>query len=356
VTEPIVVVGAGQSGLAAARAVRDAGLRPLVLEASGSPAGSWPAYYDSLALFSPARYSALPGLPFPGGPDRYPCRDEVAGYLGRYADWLAVEIRTGTTVETIRPNGRGFVVHTAGGESLAATGVVAASGSFSNPHRPALRGQDHFAGELLHVADYRCPAAYAGKRVVVVGGGNSAIQVGYELAGVASVTLASRAPVRFLPQRPGGHDVHYWLTRTGFDELPGTWLARIAGGPLVVETGGYQEALASGRMDRRPMFTALDGDRIVWADGVRERVDVVLLATGYRPSVGYLEELGALSAEGLPEHTGGISTTHLGLVYVGLNFQRSFASNTLRGVSRDADHVVAALAALVHDAPATIGL
>ena len=145
-TEPIVVVGAGQSGLAAARAVRDAGLRPLVLEASGSPAGSWPAYYDSLALFSPARYSALPGLPFPGGPDRYPCRDEVAGYLGRYADWLAVEIRTGTTVETIRPNGRGFVVHTAGGESLAATGVVAASGSFSN------HIARHFAGRTTSPA------------------------------------------------------------------------------------------------------------------------------------------------------------------------------------------------------------
>ena len=103
------------------------------------------------------------------------------------------------------------------------------------------------------------------------------------------------------------------------------------------------------------MFVALDGDRVVWADGRREPVDAIILATGYRPSNEYLRELGALDAGGAPIHVGGISITHPGLVYVGLELQRSYASNTLRGVSDDADAVVEPLVAWVRDAPALVG-
>ena len=104
------------------------------------------------------------------------------------------------------------------------------------------------------------------------------------------------------------------------------------------------------------MFIALDGDEVVWSEDERERVDAIILATGYRPSLDYLRELGALDPCGAPLHVGGISTTHLGLVYVGLENQRSFASNTLRGVSADAAAVVAPLVAWIRDAPAAVGI
>ena len=104
------------------------------------------------------------------------------------------------------------------------------------------------------------------------------------------------------------------------------------------------------------MFFALDGDEVVWTNRERERVDAIILATGYRPSVGYLRELGALDPSGAPLHVGGISTTHLGLVYVGLEYQRSFASNTLRGVSADAAAVIAPLVAWISDAPSVVGV
>ncbi|MDT0300643.1 flavin-containing monooxygenase [Streptomonospora wellingtoniae] len=354
--DTVIIVGGGQSGLAAARAARDAGLRPLVLEAGERPVGSWPHYYDSLTLFSPARHSAIPGAPFPGDPDRYPHRDEVAAYLERYAAGLDVEIRTNTSVEAVEADGSGFAVRTADGRTLAAAGVVAAGGSFTSPHVPELPGQEDFSGELLHVADYRNPKPYAGKRVVVVGGGNSAVQVAYELSPEASVTLATRAPVRFLQQRHNGRDLHDWLVDTGFDRLPPEWLIHYVGGTLVMETGDYENALNSGRMDRREMFTAFDGDGVVWADGAREPVDAVVFATGYRPALDYLRPLGALNAAGAPLHTGGISATHPGLAYAGLEFQRSFSSNTLRGVHRDAEHVIAPLAAHVRKAPAAAGL
>lgn len=354
---PVIVVGAGQSGLAAARAIRSRGLRTVVLEASRNRSGSWSHYYDSLHLFSPARFSTMPDLPFPGDPDRYPHRDEVVAYLESYADRLDdVEIRTGTRVTEVAADDPGFIVHTADGEQLAASGVVVASGSFGNPYRPVLTGAEDFDGSITHVAEYRNPESYVGQRVVVLGAGNSAIQVADELAEKSTVSLARLHPPEFVPQVVNGHDVHHWFEVTGFDHIPGPWLALLAGAPLVLDTGNYRAGYDTGRLDQRPVFTAIDQDEVEWADGRRERVDAIILATGYRPHVDYLSTLGALDERGLPRHVGGISTTHPGLVYLGLEGQRSFASNTLRGVSRDADEVIPALTAYAGGALSALGL
>jgi putative flavoprotein involved in K+ transport len=354
--EPVAVIGAGQSGLAAARALREAGVSALVFEAHDRPAGSWPCYYDSLRVFSPAGFSSMPGMAFPGDPDRYPARDEVAEYLERYAAGLGIEIMTNRRVATVLPEERGFRVVTRDGQRFDVSGVVAASGSFSNPHRPSFPREETFAGEISHVADYRNPTPYAGKRVIVVGAGDSAAQVADELASVADVTLAARHSLRFIPQRIGGKDVHYWLRETGFDSLPAAWLEKIAGGSVITDSVGIKQALADGLLDTRSMFVALDGNLVVWDGGERETVDAIILATGYRPSLDYLRDLGALDPVGAPLHAGGVSTTHLGLVYLGLEFQRSFASNTLRGVSADASAVVAPLVAWIRDAPGFVGL
>ncbi|WP_049563993.1 flavin-containing monooxygenase [Nonomuraea sp. SBT364] len=344
--DSVLIVGAGQSGLAAAHAALEYGLRPVVLEASGRTAGSWPRYYDSLALFSPARYSSLPGAPFGGDPERYPRRDEVIAYLERYAAALAgrgAELRTGARVDAVEASADGFTVSLDGGEELAAPALIAASGSFGRPHRPALPGLDTFTGQVLHVADYRSPASLPGEHVIVVGAGNSAVQVAYELAADRRVTLASRTPVRFVEQRPLGRDLHFWFRVTGFDRLP---LARAETPPAspVLDDGRYRRAVREGRFRRREMFMRLDGDQVAWPDGRRERVDAVLLATGYQPNLPYLAGLGALTADGRPRQRHGLSLTHGGLGFLGLEWQRTPSSNTLRGVGGDARRVVAALA------------
>ncbi|MEV1289209.1 NAD(P)/FAD-dependent oxidoreductase [Micromonospora sp. NPDC049679] len=341
----ILVIGGGQAGLVAAHAARQHGLHALILEGGPTATGSWSRYYDSLRLFSPARYSSLPGFAFPGDPDRYPTRDEVVGYLADYAARLDTPIETATRVTAVARTDEGFAVTAADGRGFEARTVVSATGGFGRPYRPDLPGLDTFAGTVLHSADYRRPQPFVGQRVIVVGAGNSAVQIAAELAEVARVTLTSRSPVRFAPQRPLGIDLHAWLHRTGAELLP---LRGRRGGRAtpVLDTGRYRAALADGRPDWRPMFTTVGPEGVVWADGTTDAVDAILLATGFRPEVSHLagcygpDGRPAVDDRGHPVHTGGVSTTVPGLGFVGLELQRGLASATLRGVSRDARRVI----------------
>jgi putative flavoprotein involved in K+ transport len=341
----LVIIGGGQSGLAAAYAAEQRGLQAVLFTDAPEAAGSWPRYYDNLTLFSPARYSELPGRAFGGDPDRYPTRDELADYLRSYAAGLRADIRTGHRVtEVERRDAGGFAVRTSTGAELTAELVIAATGSFGEPFRPALPGLDGFGGGVIHAADYRNPTPYLGKRIVVVGGGNSAVQIAAELADVARVSIASRSPLKFLRQRPLGRDLHWWLIRTGLDTAPiGRWIDGHT--TRVVDDGRYRAALATRNPDARSMFTRADDGHVVWADGTRERVDAIILATGYRPNLGYLARSGALDRSGTPLHRAGVSTTVPGLAYVGLEYQRSIASATVRGVGQDAARVVDRLVA-----------
>ncbi|MEV3961558.1 NAD(P)/FAD-dependent oxidoreductase [Nocardia sp. NPDC050193] len=331
-----LVIGGGQSGLAGAHHLTASGLRTAVLEAGPEAVGSWPRYYDSLTLFSPAAYSGLPGRRFPGDPDRYPHRDEVVDYLRDYAAGLDADLHIGTPVQTVTAGEDGFTVTTGTGAVFSAPRVIAATGSFGSPVIPVLPGQEQFVGTIVHAGDYRCPDEFAGQRVIVVGAGNSAVQIAAEIADQAEVVLASRVPVKFVPQRPLGRDVHFWFTVTGFDAAP---LARFVTDPPtqpVLDHGRYRAAVEAGRPVRRAMFTGFDADGVVWPDGSHTPVDVVVFATGYRPHLPYLAALGALTETGAPRHRRGISTTHPGLGYLGLEWQRTPSSASLRGVGRDA--------------------
>jgi putative flavoprotein involved in K+ transport len=339
-----IVIGAGQSGLAAAHALQTRGIRPLVLEAGNTPTGSWPHYYDSLTLFSPARYSSLPGMPFPCDPNRYPHRDEVVSYLSTYASRLDANIRTNHRVTRVAADNGAFAVE-ACGKSFTTKKVIAATGGFNRPHRPDLSGLPDYTGTVLHAAEYRNPVPFTSQRIVVVGAGNSAVQIAVELAQHANVTLATRAPIRFTTQRPLGRDIHFWSTTTGIDHLPIGPLLKTKPTVPVLDHGPYRTALTAGHPDRRPLFTSLNDTKVTWPDGTTEHIDTILLATGYRPGLDYLADLGALDHNGQARHSRGLSTTHKGLGYVGLEWQRSLASATIRGVGRDANYVVTRLLA-----------
>ncbi|MGX1676025.1 flavin-containing monooxygenase [Streptomyces sp. NPDC055400] len=336
----LIVIGAGQSGLAtAALAPRHGFDRIAVLDSADAPGGAWPRYYDSLTLFSPARYSSLPGLRFPGDPGRYPTRDEVVDYLRSYARQLTADIHLSTTVTSVTRRGDAWSVRAGDGREFTARAVIAATGDYGTPHLPDLPGLAEFTGRVLHAADYRTPDGFAGQRTVVVGAGNSAIQIAAELGAVADTTLATRRPIGWIPQRPLGRDLHWWLKHTRLDIAPIRQLLEKV--PVsVLDDGHYATALKQHGVERREMFSRLTAEGAIWADGTPEAVDALVLATGYHLAFPYLTSSGALDPDGRPLHRGGIATAVPGLGFVGMEFQRSFSSKTLRGVGRDAGYVL----------------
>ncbi|KQX67236.1 MULTISPECIES: NAD(P)-binding domain-containing protein [unclassified Paenibacillus] len=336
-----IVIGGGQAGLAAGYYLKKYGLSFLILEAGPEAVGSWPHYYDSLKLFSPAKYSSLPGFPFSGGGNRYPSRDEVISYLREYASKYNMPVKTNTRVEKVEKfNGR-FQVTTTSGEILEAESVISATGSFHRPYIPDIPGLAAFRGEVIHSSAYRNTKPYQGQRVIVVGSGNSAVQIGVELSEVATTTLAVRTPVKLLPQVKFGRDLHFWLIATGLDKFPFPLFGRPVPEPTtVIDSAGFKQLLESGKPNQRPMFTSMYEDGVIWGDGEKESADAIIFATGFRPNLSFLAGLNALDDRGFPKHRVGVSNATDGLYFVGISGQRSFASATLRGVGDDARYVV----------------
>ncbi|MBX3062251.1 MAG: NAD(P)-binding domain-containing protein [Anaerolineae bacterium] len=335
----VIVIGGGQAGLAAGYHLKQIGLKFVILEAGNQPTGSWSHYYESLKLFSPARYSSLPGLRFPGDPEHYPSRNEVIAYLSDYAHHFELPIITQARVQHVSKQEGIFYVMAAGGKQYQAHSIIVATGSFNRPHLPQLPGQETYKGSHLHSASYHQPMPYRNQRIVVVGAGNSAIQIAVELAQVAHVTLTSRTPIKFQRQRMLGRDIHFWLKVTGLDSLPLPITRTTARSISVLDTGQYQAAIRAGKPDYKALFLRFTPDGVIWSDGCHEQIDTVLFATGYEPNVNFLTNLGVVDANGQPQHRAGVGNLE-GLYFVGLSGQRSLASATLRGVGADAQYVI----------------
>jgi putative flavoprotein involved in K+ transport len=335
-----IVIGGGQAGLAVGYHLQKEGLQFLILDASDEVGGSWPRYYDNLKLFSPARFSSLPGMKFPGDPDGYPKRDEVIHYLQEYRTKFQLPIRANQRVAAVERDTEGFAVRSMAGDTFHATTIINASGSFHNPYTPTIPGQEIFQGRTIHSSEYRSPDPFRDQRVVVVGRGNSAVQIGVELAEVSKTSLAVLQPIQFVKQKVWGQDIHFWVRLIGFDTFPYWLFGKTAPSSSAVnDSGRYKEKVMAGKPDQQQMFTSFYEDGVIWPNGTKEPVDTVIFATGYRPHLPYLEAIGALEAEGRPIHQAGISNVP-GIYYVGLEGQRSFSSATLRGVGPDARFVV----------------
>lgn len=331
-----IIIGAGQAGLAAGRLLQQYGFRFLILDEQAAPGGNWRNYYDSLQLFSPAEYSALPGRPFPAAPDSYPTRDQVAAYLEGYAAHFLLPISQGVRVVHVRARPNGFEIQSADGECFSTKSVVVASGSFSRPFVPDIRGLGMFKGRVLHSSQYRNPESFHGERVVVIGAANSAVQIAYELAHVALTSLATRERIRFFPQRMLGIDFHTWLKWTGFGKA--RWLNDQ--GTPVLDQGKYRKAIKSGLLPCKPMFTSVTSDGVVWDDDQHEHVDSLIFATGFRPNIPFLNDLSVQDQHGRLLQQNGVAKMVPGLFFIGLPRQRNFASATLRGVGPDAEHIL----------------
>lgn len=330
----VMVIGGGQAGLAMGYVLQQAGVRFQILEASGRVGDAWRSRYASLVLFTPAKRNALPGLPFPGDPERYPTKDDVAEYLEAYARKFALPVMLNTRVTGVRRVGGAFEVRTAR-EVWRARAVVVATGPFQVPFIPSL-AQD-LAAEVVqvHSSAYQQPAQLPPGRVVVVGSGNSGAQIAAEVARTHEVTLALGRRQPHLPQRLLGRDIFDLLSLLGLFEVRAeSWVGRFFRRRDPVIGTDLRHLARSGRVQLMARVTGAEGRTVRSMDGQLAEVDAVVWATGFRPDYRWLD-VGVLDAQGRPRHAGGVGAVP-GVYFLGLSWQRSRASALLGGVGRNA--------------------
>jgi putative flavoprotein involved in K+ transport len=338
----VLVIGAGQAGLATAYHLRQRGLRYLVVDAGDEIGGSWRSRWDSLRLFTPAQYDALPGMAFPAADDAYPTKDVVADYLAAYAARFELPVLLDCAVTRLERVDGVFVAHTTQGR-LTARQVVVATGPFQRPAVPAIASGLDADVVQLHSADYRRPSQLPPGHVVVVGAGNSGRQIALELAATHQVTLAVGATLPQLPQRFLGRDLFWWLTRLGLLAKTGdSRLARRmrARGDIVIGTP-YRELRRAG-VDLRPRVVAATGRELRFETGAA-RPAAVIWATGYRADHAWIDVPGAVEDDAVV-HRRGVSPVP-GLCFVGLPWQHTRGSALLGFVKDDAAWIVSQLTA-----------
>ncbi|MCX5311462.1 NAD(P)/FAD-dependent oxidoreductase [Streptomyces sp. NBC_00154] len=357
---PVYVVGGGPGGLAAAAALREQGVRAVVLEKSGSIGASWRGHYDRLHLHTTRRWSALPGLAMPRRFGRWVSRDHVVRYLEKYVEHHELEVVTGVEVTRIdrAADGTGWQLTATGGRVLTGRAVVLATGYNHTPRIPDWAGRDTFAGELVHARDYRNPAPYAGKDVLVVGIGNTGAEIAVDLVegGASRVRIAVRTVPHIVRRSTAGWPAQATgilvrrlpvrlvdragrlMAKVAVPDLaeqglprPDTGLySRVKDGAIPVQDVGLIDAVRGGRVVPVATVESFDKEAVVLADGTRITPDAVIAATGYRralePLVGHLD---VLDARGRPVVHGSRTPKHApGLYFTGF-------TNPISGMFRE---------------------
>nr|WP_313521612.1 ArsO family NAD(P)H-dependent flavin-containing monooxygenase [Brevundimonas diminuta] len=338
-TDPIdvLILGGGQAGLATGYFLRRTQRAFAILDGEAGPGGAWRHGWDSLHLFSPAEWSSLPGWQMPATPgDVYPSRDAVLAYIAAYEQRYGLPVERPVEVLSVRRDADVFIVETDRGLRRSRA-LVAATGTWRKPYVPDYPDRDRFQGLQIHSADYRNAEAFAGKRVLVVGGGNSGAQILAEVSKVADVTWVTPAAPIFLPDDVDG--------RVLFQRATERWRAAQEGRAADIPAGGFgdivmvppvREARARGVLQSVRPFVRFTPVGVVWDDGAETPVDAVIWCTGFRPATDILRPLGIVDDAGRIETEGTRAASLPGLWLVGYGEWTGSASATLIGVMRTA--------------------
>jgi putative flavoprotein involved in K+ transport len=338
----VVVVGGGQAGLAIGYFLAQQGRRFLILEAADEAGAAWRSRWDSMRLFTPARFDSLPGLAFPGDPDSYPGRDDVAAYLTGYAGHFELPVELNSRVQSVRArDGGGFIVGLAD-RTYEADQVVVATGPFQVPFTPAIAAGLGTDVVQMHSSRYRAPADLPAGTVLVVGGGNTGYQIAGELAQSRQVHLAVGERQTPLPQRILGRDLFRYLQATGL--MSKTATSRIGRRMQDRETliGSSPRAARKLGIRMRPRATKADARSVTFADGSELAVDAVVWATGYRLDHTFVE-LPVFTDDGRLRHRRGVTDVP-GLYFLGLPWQHTRGSALLGWVKDDAQFIAERIA------------
>jgi putative flavoprotein involved in K+ transport len=353
-----LIIGAGQAGLSTGYHLQRRGLPFLVVDAADRVGDNWRRQWDTLRLYTPARYDGLPGLPFPAEPWHYPHKDEVGDYLERYALEFDLPVRMHTRVRRLARHGDGYRVEL-DDAALTCDNVVVATGSFGRtPAIPDLADELDPGILQLHSSDYRRPEQLRPGPVLVVGASHSGYDIAYEVATTHPTVLSGRDRGQ-IPVRLDSPQIRVFfpllvfvfrhvltrrtpLGRKEMDEV------RFHGGPALRVK--REDLLARGVRRTEARVTGVSGGRPQLADGTVVEAANVVWCTGFRQVFDWVD-LPIFDDRGWPREYRGVVDEAPGLFFCGLSFQFAMSSMVFPGVGRDADHVAGRIAQRVRTRP-----
>ena len=348
-----LVVGAGQAGLATAYHLQRRGRPVLVVDGNERVGDNWRCQWDSLRLYSPAKYDGLPGLPFPAPPWHYPGKNEVGDYLEQYALHHELPVRMSTRVDRrgARPGG-GFVA-SVGADTITCDNVVVATGTFGRtPYVPGFAADLDPSIHQLHSSEYRRPSDIPDGRVLVVGASHSGADIAHDLAPTHGIVLAGRDTGK-LPFRIDSPHVAHVMVPIVFFAFRHVLTRRTPMGRKAMveerEHGGpnlrvMPEDLEKDGVDRRTVrVVGTRGGLPLLDDGTVVDARTVVWCTGFKQTFGWID-LPALRDDGWPDEYRGVVESVPGLYFCGLCFQFAFSSMLVMGAGRDAEHVARRIA------------
>lgn len=366
-----LIVGGGPAGIATAASLMRRGLDSLVLEKGETVAPAWSHHYERLHLHTNKQASGLPGRPMPPDYPKYPSRDQVFDYLQGYARSEGVRVRFGTKVRDCRREDGVWLVSTADGESFESPHLVIATSLSHVPRIPGYPGQDEFAGEILHTADYANGEPYRGKDVLVVGFGNSAGEIALDLAEHgARPRLSVRHPSVAVPRDIAGVPILTiarwmsvlpprfadWISKpvllATIGDLGKVGIPAADWGPMeqiatkrkipLLDVGTVA-ALREGEIGARPGIERFTESGVVFTNGEEESFDAVIFGTGYETGLESIlgDTAGLLDDNGVPLVSGGV-TSAPGLFFCGF---REPPTGRLREIGLEAERIADLIAA-----------
>jgi putative flavoprotein involved in K+ transport len=352
-----IIIGGGQAGLSVGYHLAQRGLPFVILDAGKQIGDAWRKRWDSLRLFTPARYNGLPGMPFPAPGHYFPTKDEMADYLEAYATHFKLPVRTGVRVDRLsRQDGRFMLA--AGDLRFEADNVVVAMANYQSARMPGFAQELDPGINQLHSSAYRNPSQLQGDGVLIVGAGNSGSEIALEVArehptwmsgrdtghlpfridGVVGRTLLVPLVLRLLFHRvlttntPLGRKVRHKFTSQG--------------GPLIRVKPNDMAAAGIARVPR--VVGVRDGLPVLEDQRVLE-VTNVIWCTGFHPGFSWID-LPVFGEKGEPVHERGVVVSEPGLYFIGLHFLYAASSAMIHGVGRDAEHIVKSIALRLHQA------
>jgi cation diffusion facilitator CzcD-associated flavoprotein CzcO len=332
----VIIIGAGQSGLACSYYLRRTDLDYLILDNQEDCGGAWNKVWNSLTLFSPAEHSSLPGWLMPKSENAFPTKEEVIDYICNYEQRYKLPVERPVEVTDVQKESEYFKIITKTSRFYSKS-IISATGTWRKPFIPNVPGLNKFKGKQLHSAYYQNPNDFAGQKVLIIGEGNSGAQILAEVSKEANASWATRKAPEFLPDDVDG--------RVLFDQASAKYYAEKKGEKFdmskynlgnIVMVPSVKEARSRDVLHSQGQLKSFTKDGIIWESGEKESFDAIIWCTGFGYATDHLQKIVSTDERGKIETNGNRSIEEANLWLVGYGGWTGFASATLIGVGRSA--------------------